>query len=483
MKITKLKPTMPSKPVLKKVAAYCRVSRETTRLLHSLSAQISYYSEKIQSNPEWEYAGVYADSGISGMGTENRSEFNCLLEDCEAGKVDIILTKSVSRFARNTVDLLETVRHLRQLGISVRFEEQNIDTMSGDGELMLSILACFAQQESLTQSDNIKWAKQKAAKEGKPSGGFAVYGYRWNGENFIVEPKEAEIVKLIFSNYLNGIYAYETSKQLKSMGVKGLRGGGFDAATIQQILKNEKYTGCLLLQKGYVSDPLKKKRKVNQGEMPMYFVENSHEAIISREDFDKVQAIMKKRNELGALAYDGIHTTCFTKKLCCSVCRKFYQRKTSKTTGGALERYWRCATREKYGKDGCVSIPLEEEHLKAVCSEVLGMDEFSDDAFLELVDKIAVQPNGNEPIDGESKDEGQTAILEFHLNDGTILTAPWIPTPKPSRSERMKGNTYGKSVKWSEERRKAQSERMKKRMAERWERIKAKQQTEEADNG
>lgn len=170
-KVSKIEPITPSLPTRKKVAAYARVSMETERLNHSLSAQVSYYSNLIQSNPEWEYAGVYADNAITGTKSSSREEFQRMLEDCEAGKIDIILTKSISRFARNTVDLLETVRHLKELGIEVRFEKEHINSLSGDGEVMLTLLASFAQEEDRSLSENVKWGPGSALSRAFPTGG------------------------------------------------------------------------------------------------------------------------------------------------------------------------------------------------------------------------------------------------------------------------------------------------------------------------
>lgn len=234
-KVSKIKPSLPVMPSRKRVAAYARVSEEKGRTMHSLSAQVSHYSNCIQQNREWEYAGVYADEGLSGT-TDNREAFRRLLADCESGKIDIVLTKSISRFARNTVDLLETVRHLRDLGIEVRFEKENINSLSGDGELMLSILASFAQEESRSTSENIKWAIRKKFQEGRPNS-FNVYGYRWNGNQFIVVPEEAEVVRLIFGNFLSGLSAEETEKQLEEMGVKSYTGGRFSNTSIRAILR------------------------------------------------------------------------------------------------------------------------------------------------------------------------------------------------------------------------------------------------------
>ena len=177
-KIERIEAAIPKLKRKKRVAAYARVSAESDRLTHSLSAQISYYSELIQNNPEWEYAGVYADSFISGTSINKRTEFRRMVDDCEAGKIDIILTKSISRFARNTVDLLSTVRHLKAIGVEVRFEKENIRSMSSSGELMLSILASIAQEEIINYSENVKWAKRKRFEQGLPNAKFCIYGYK-----------------------------------------------------------------------------------------------------------------------------------------------------------------------------------------------------------------------------------------------------------------------------------------------------------------
>ena len=233
----------------KKVAAYARVSMQSERMLHSLSAQVSYYSGLIQKNPDWEYAGVYADDFISGTNTVKRDEFKRMLADCEAGKIDIILTKSISRFARNTVDLLETVRHLKDLGVEVRFEKERIRSMDGDGELMLTILASFAQEESRSISDNVKWGIRKRMQNDIPNGHFRIYGYRWEGDELVIVPEEAEIVRLIYDNFLNGLSAETTEKQLAEMGVKSYKGQHFGNSSIRKILGNITYTGNLLFQK------------------------------------------------------------------------------------------------------------------------------------------------------------------------------------------------------------------------------------------
>lgn len=316
---------MPALPTRKKVAAYARVSMESERLQHSLSAQVSYYSELIQSNPEWEYAGVYADDGITGTKT-NREEFQRLLADCEAGKIDIILTKSISRFARNTVDLLETVCHLKELGIEVRFEKERINSLSGDGEVMLTLLASFAQEEIISLSNNVKWGTRKRMEQGIPNGHFRVYGYRWEGDQLVIVPEEAAIVRRIFQNFLDGKSRLETEREFAAEGITTRDGCRWVDSNIKVVLTNVTYTGNLLLQKEYVEDPLTKKRKKNRGELPQFYVEDTHEAIIDKETFDYVQAEMARRKELGAFANKSLNITCFTSKLKCSRCGCSYVR-------------------------------------------------------------------------------------------------------------------------------------------------------------
>ena len=199
-KIIKVEQTVPTIKTKKKVAAYARVSMESERMNHSLSAQISYYSTLIQKNPDWQYAGVFADDGISGTSIEKRDEFKRMIAAAEKGDIDIILTKSIQRFARNTVDLLETVRRLKDIGVEVRFEKEHINSMDGDGELMLTILASFAQEESRSISENVKWGTRKRFEQGIPNGKFQIYGYRWDGDQLVVEPEKAKIVKLICGN-------------------------------------------------------------------------------------------------------------------------------------------------------------------------------------------------------------------------------------------------------------------------------------------
>lgn len=220
-----------------KVAAYTRVSH--TSLLQSLSNQVSHYSQLIQANPEWDYVGVYSDSAISGRSQAYRRDFQQLLEDCRKGKIDLILTKSISRFGRNTVELLETVRELKRLGISVRFEKEKIDTLTAEGELLLTLLASMAQEESQSISQNIRWRVKKRFEEGKPYIPQDIFGYRWNGDEYVIEPHEASIVRQVFEWYMEGLSAPKIAKRLDDRGERTRLGNRFTKRVIYNMFDQE----------------------------------------------------------------------------------------------------------------------------------------------------------------------------------------------------------------------------------------------------
>ena len=433
-KITKLETKNIELPKLKRVAAYARVSVERGRTLHSYSAQVSYYNELIQKNPEWEFAGVYSDLGISGTGIEKRNDFKRLLQDCEEGKIDIILTKSISRFARNTVDLLNVVRHLKELGIEVRFEKEGISSLTGDGELMLSILASFAQEEVISTSNNIKWAIKKKFESGKPQCRYKIYGYRWDGDNLVIEPEEAKIVKLIFQMYLNKVSAERMEIELKKMGVIATNGGYFNIGTIRDMLLNITYTGNLLLQKSYTPNPLVRRKVKNNGELPKYYVENNHEAIIPMEMFIQVQEERKRRKAEGQRANFGKNITCFSCRVKCPICGKNYMRNSrSKNSDGIKAHIWTCGTRLTGGSKACPGKTINEIALKRVSAKVLGLDEFDSNAFDEQIKKVIVIGDD---------------LLEFHFNDGKIISEKW---------EYNARKEY-----WTEEKRRERGEKLKK---------------------
>ncbi len=389
-KITKIEQSVPELTAKKKVAAYARVSMESERMNHSLSAQISYYNGLIQKTPDWEFAGVYADDGISGTGIEKRTEFQRMVADCEAGKIDIVLTKSIQRFARNTVDLLETIRHLKDIGVEVRFEKEHISSLSGDGELMLSILASFAQEESRSISENVKWGTRKRFEQGIPNGRFQIYGYRWEGDQLVVVPEEAVVVKRIFQNFLNGKSRLETERELEADGIRTRLGCVMRDSNLKQILTNITYTGNLLLQKEYISDPIEKHRRKNHGELPQYWVENTHEAIIDMETFQYIQDEMARRKELGALANKSLNISCFTGKIKCPHCGVSYMHSTRKprTPNGNRLEFWVCGSRKTKGGNCPVGASINQANMKKVLVDVLGTEEFEEETFLEKVDGV-----------------------------------------------------------------------------------------------
>ena len=372
----------------KRVAAYARVSSGKDAMLHSLAAQVSYYSELIQRNPEWEYAGVYADENLSGT-KEARPEFQRMLRDCREGKIDRILCKSTSRFARNTVTLLETARELKGLGISVSFEKENIDTMSGDGELMLAILASLAQEESRSVSENCKWRVRKKFERGIPTG-LRMYGYDVRNGSFTILPEEAEVVRRIFRMYLDGMGSERIMRVLNAEGLPAPEGGPWNAGTIMMMLRNEKYAGDLLLQKSYVNNHVEKKQLPNRGELPQYFVAEDHAPIIDRETFDAVQAEIARRSILHtAKATDAVKRPDMPlgDRILCGICGKKYRRKIMRRGTPYAAPVWICATFNYRGKAFCASKQIPEKTLMELIAAALGESRTADD-----VDHIEMHP-------------------------------------------------------------------------------------------
>ncbi|MEA5031422.1 MAG: recombinase family protein [Sphaerochaeta sp.] len=316
-KITKIERAITSLPAKKRVAAYARVSVDSDELMQSLAAQVSHYSARIQANSSWEYAGVYADAGISGTGMKRRSEFQRLLADCEKGMVDIVLTKSISRFARNTVDLLKTVRHLRQRNISVRFERENLDSLSPDGELMLSILASYAQEESLSISENVKWGIRKRFSQGRFLA-YTIYGYHWVDDHFEIVEEEAEAIRFMYRSFADGMTLAEISEALVERGIFNRKGLPFGKTSILRILDQEKYRGFSILQRTYVDDHITHQKKLNKGELPRFEVQGTHPVIIEEQLHGRVEAERERRRQAGAVRWR--RATCFTGKIMCGYC-------------------------------------------------------------------------------------------------------------------------------------------------------------------
>ena len=415
--IRKMEADIPSLPLRKRVAAYARVSSGKDAMLHSLSAQVSYYSEHIQSHPEWEYAGVYVDEALTGT-KDDRDGFQRLLADCRAGKIDMVLTKSISRFARNTVTLLETVRELKTLGVDVYFEEQNIHSLSGDGELMLTILASYAQEESRSVSENCKWRIRQKFQQGIPTT-TRLNGLRIDHGKVTVIPAEAKAVALIFELRRSGMGKNGIARELNRRGVPAKRGGIWHESVVETILRNEKYQGDLLLQKQYRVDHLSKIDRPNLGELPQYLVRDDHEAIVSREVFEEVQQSIRER----AAAFpegQGVRAHYpFSQRLICGHCGKHYKRRVN---SGKIA--WQCSTYMTRGKALCPAKQIRESILEAVSAEVLGTDTFDAGLFEREISHIRVC-EGNR--------------LAFIFRDGRKVEKTWkAPSRRDSWTKEMK---------------------------------------------
>lgn len=357
----------------KRVAAYCRVSTDSEEQYTSYTNQMKVYTEMINANKEWEFAGLYADEGISGTKADKRPQFKKMIDDCYKGKIDYIITKSVSRFARNTVECLKYVRILKAKGIGIYFEEQQLDTIKTDSELYLVIYAGFAQSESESISKNITWTYRKKFEEGSPVFQYKkLLGYRRgsDGKPEIV-PEEAEVVERIYTMYLAGSTPEVISKTLQAENLEfENKHFTFTKQMIMGILQNEKYSGDSILQKTITVDPIDKVRKKNEGEAPMWLVENSHPAIITREMFNKTQEELSRRRAITpvskktSLTSTGKYSRYALKDvLICGECGTRYRRVTW-SKKGKKKVVWRCCSRLDYGTKYCTdSITIEETKL------------------------------------------------------------------------------------------------------------------------
>ena len=384
--VQRFAPSTPLRARLR-VAAYARVSTDEEEQLSSYEAQVDYYTRYIQSNPEWTFVEVYADEGLSGTNTRKRRNFNRMIDDALAGKIDRIVTKSVSRFARNTVDTLTTIRKLKENGVGVTFEKENIDTLDSKGELLITIMSSLAQEESRSISENVTWGWRKRISDGKVSVAYSHFlGYEKgeDGSMQVVE-SEAKIVRQIYGMFLDGqtpssIASFLTKQRVPTPAGKEK----WQSSTVKSILTNEKYKGDALLQKTFTVDFLSKKAKINEGEVPQYYVEKSHPAIVSAEVFDLTQYEMRRR------ARKGRHTSAasvFSDKLVCGECGAVYGSKVWHSTDAYRTMIWRC--NEKYAVKGqpCPSSHLRNEEIQ--------------NAFVQAVNRVI-----------ERKDEVLSALQE-----------------------------------------------------------------------
>ena len=416
--------TIPANPELSKekavqrqlrVAAYCRVSTKDEEQITSYEAQKAFYTEKIMTNRAWTMAGIFPDEGITGTSARKRPKFLEMIRACRQHKIDVILCKSISRFARNTVDCLKYVRLLKEMGIAIIFEKENINTLETDTELILTIMSAFAQGESESTSANIRWGKRQAMRDGKVTFPFKrLYGYQ-RGEDGKPEiiPEQAEVVRRIFQSYLLGQSVKQIRDELEAEQVpRPFEGKRWSVSTLQTILRNEKYCGDVLMQKTFVQDCISHKVIKNTGQLPMYLVQNNHAAIIDRHLYDRVKeeiarrtgtkAASQKNCVSGMACYSGKYA--LTERLVCGECGTLYRRCTWRRNG-KTRIVWRCVSRLEYGTKYCKNSPtLDEAPLQNAILEAINIVMSRKDALVSLVaDGMRTE---TAPIPGEAMSVG-----------------------------------------------------------------------------
>ena len=356
--VTVINPTIAEEKESKiRVAAYCRVSTDSEDQLNSYMAQMRHYEKCLSESETETLVSVYADEGITGTRMDKREDFQRMLKDCRRGKIDRIIVKSISRFARNTKECLNTLRELKGLGISVVFEKENIDTAMLSDEIMVTVMGGLAQEESASISQNMRWSVERRMKNGTFVISHMPYGYSRKKGNYTIEAEEAEIIKRIFRDFLSGKGVYSICNSLNAEGVKRNDGRLWDKKLVRYILGNEKYIGDCLLKKTYTADVFPFKKKINRGEVPQYYVTDNHEQIISKEDFEKVQELLKQRSKHYQGKRFDEHT--FSRKIYCGYCSTLYRRKRVNDI-----TYWVCYKHDYKAAD-CESKRLTEESIKS----------------------------------------------------------------------------------------------------------------------
>ena len=418
-----------------RVAAYCRVSTEEEEQQSSYEAQCTYYTDKIMTNPEWTMAGIFADEGISGTSTKNRDDFNRMIRRCRQKKIDLILTKSISRFARNTVDSLKYIRALRELGIGIIFEKENINTLEMDTELIITFMSAFAQSESESISANVRWGKRQAMKEGKASINFRkLYGYYLDDEgNPQVDSDKAEAIRSIYDQYLQGASLRMIKLSLEDREIPNPAGGAkWDISQIRSILGNEKYCGDVLMQKTFTQDCIGKKVVKNTGQLPMYLIQNNHPAIVSRSVFQAVQAEKTRRSASASPSKKTSSTgrSCYASKfalserLVCGECGTLYRRCTWKRNGKARV-VWRCVSRLDYGTKYCHQSPtMDEEPLQQAIMAAINSVMDPKEAISCHITEGALEETGTLPDSTMTLGEINRRLEELETEFNMLLQQP-----------------------------------------------------------
>lgn len=396
----------------RRVAAYARVSTETDEQQTSYEAQIDYYTSYIKGREDWEFAGMYSDEGITATNTKKRVGFQKMVADALSGKIDLIITKSVSRFARNTVDSLTTVRLLKEKGVELYFEKENIWTLDSKGELLITIMSSLAQEESRSISENVVWGQRKRFADGKVTVPFKRFlGYDMGADrNLVINPEQAKIVKKIYGMFLQGSAPNAIAKTLTD-DPEILTPAGkqkWNASTIKSILTNEKYKGDALLQKSYTVDFLTKEKKANDGEIPQYYVKGNHEAIIEPEVWDMVQNVMALRT---ADQKRQSNASLFSSKIICADCGSFYGSKVWHSNSKYRRQIWRCNHKYVKGRGKCATPHLTDDEIKDIFVKAVGQ-------LVEIKSEVVANFHEmKEILFGTAELEAERIALESEVNE------------------------------------------------------------------
>ena len=391
MKVRELSSTKVPDLGIRRVAAYARVSTEKDPQLQSLAVQVEHYRESINKHPGWELVDIYADAGISGT-LDKRPEFQRMLTDCRDGKIDLIVTKSISRFARNTITLVETMRELRTMGIDIYFENEKLHSISASGDFMIKLLGLMAEDYSRSLSENVKWGIQKMFESGQANTG-RMTGYHYKDRQLFVLPKEAEIIKKIYDYYLSGMTAVKIAKELNVQGIKTIKGNKWSDYSILRILRNEKYMGDMLLQKTFTENYRTHKTLSNKGQRKRYYVENGHEAIINKEDFYAVQKELawRRRHKAGI---ERPYKYPFSGLIKCASCgQNFYH--LNKSDGSKYAKpVWRCSTFSQKGRTVCNMKIIPDLLLRILTQEALEMESLDEVNIRDYISQIICDRDG-----------------------------------------------------------------------------------------
>ena len=393
----------------RRVAAYARVSTDNDEQLTSYEAQIDYYTNYINGRDDWEFVGVYPDEGITGTNTKKREQFKLMIADALAGKIDLIITKSVSRFARNTVDSLTTIRKLKEHNVEVYFEKENIWTFDGKGELLLTIMSSLAQEESRSISENCTWGQRKRFADGKVTVPFKRFlGYDMGPDhNLVVNPEQAKLVKRIYGMFLTGLSPFQIARTLTEEGIPSPGGKDhWNPSNIKSILTNEKYKGDALLQKSFTVDFLTKKKKANEGEIPQYYVRDNHEAIIDPETFELVQAMMLSRSK-GPNRLSSVST--FSSRVKCGCCGGWYGSKVWHSNDKYRRTIWQC--NHKFKGEKCTTPHFTEEELQQLFIKAVNLILSDRDAIIDSLSEAFGQIFNTAKYDAERTELEERLLL------------------------------------------------------------------------